>query len=72
MFKVNIRVFPKNRRASFSSREIVLTTANPKVEDLFKACSDLSIEDYIVSRGTSFIKASDSLIHGETLNIMPK
>jgi hypothetical protein len=72
MFKVYIRVFPKNRRASFTSREIALTNTTPKVEDLFKACGDLSIDDYIVSRGTSFIKASDSLIHGETLNIMPK
>jgi hypothetical protein len=72
MFKVTIRVFPKNRRASFSSREVQLNSPTPTVEDLFKTTSDLSIEDYIISRGTSFLKPNDILINGETLNIMPK
>lgn len=72
MFKVTIRVFPKNRRASFSSREVQINSPNPTVEDLFKTTSDLSIEDYIISRGTSFIGLKEGLINGETLNIMPK
>jgi len=72
MFKITIRIFPKNRRASFSSREVHIDMEKPTVLDLFKHCSDLSIDDYIISRGITFIKPNDSLINGETLNIMPK
>jgi hypothetical protein len=72
MYKIIVRIFPKNRRASFSSKEIAIDSKSPTVLDLFNSLNDLAIGDYFVSRGTTIISPSDQLVNGETLNIMPK
>ena len=72
MYKIIVRIFPKNRRASFSSKEIAIDSKCPTVLDLFNSLNDLSIGDYFVSRGTTIIGPSEQLVNGETLNIMPK
>ncbi len=70
-FKICLRVFPVNRRASFASRELTFNINNPTVSDIGKYYSDIDITKYKVSRGTSFISNDTVLVRNETLNLIP-
>jgi len=68
--KIIIRVFPKTRRGSFTSEELILDLDNPTVNDIFLKRTDLV--NYNVARGTTYIKSTDYLINGEILNLIPQ
>ena len=68
--KIIIRVFPKTRRGSFISEELILDLENPTVNDIFLKRTDLV--NYNVARGTTYIKSTDYLINGEILNLIPQ
>ncbi len=68
--RVIIRIFPTNRRGSFSSREVIVNTIRPQIKDIFELCKDLDIRSK-VARGTFYLTLNDDLIDGEFLNIIP-
>lgn len=71
MFYITVRIFPANRRASFSSRELSFESNSPTVADIYKLLTDLDKSKYRVSRGVSFLNDSDLLVRNEILNILP-
>ncbi len=71
MFYITVRIFPANRRASFSSRELSFESNSPTVSDMYKLLTDLDKSKYRVSRGVSFLNDSDLLVRNEILNILP-
>lgn len=69
--KITIRVFPINRRGSFTSTEVTIDKANPKVKDIFDfACKELK-DKCKVARGINYLDMNDALISGDFLNIIP-
>ena len=69
--KITIRVFPINRRASFTSIEVNIDKSNPTVKNIFDfACKELKGKCK-VARGISYLDMNDELISGEFLNIIP-
>jgi hypothetical protein len=69
--KVTIRIFPVNRRGSFSSIEVTISNSKPKVKDIFDfACSELKGKSKI-ARGTIYLDMNDDLVDGDCLNIIP-
>ena len=69
--KITIRVFPINRRASFTSIEVNIDKNNPKVKDIFDfACKELKGKCK-VARGISYLDMDDDIVSGEFLNIIP-
>ena len=68
--KIILRIFPGNRRGSFSSKEINIEKVNPTVKDIFDVCNDIDRKSS-VSRGITYLKEHEKLIEGEILNIIP-
>uniref|UniRef100_A0A6C0DJV7 Ubiquitin-like domain-containing protein n=1 Tax=viral metagenome TaxID=1070528 RepID=A0A6C0DJV7_9ZZZZ len=69
--KVTIRIFPINRRGSFTSIEVTISIVNPKVKDIFDfACSELKGKCK-VAKGTTYLDMNEPLINGDCLNIIP-
>jgi hypothetical protein len=68
--KIILRIFPANRRGSFSSREIIVAKSIPTVNDIFELCKDLD-KNSRVARGITYLKNDDKLEEGEVLNIIP-
>jgi hypothetical protein len=69
--KITLRIFPINRRASFTSVEVTIDKSYPKVKDIFEfACSELK-DKCKVARGTTYLTYNDDIVNGDALNIIP-
>jgi hypothetical protein len=73
MFYVNIRLFPRNRRGSFSSFLINFSQEDKNDVYTLKKIISNKYEDYKndikVSRITTFLNDDEKIVLGETLNI---
>ena len=72
--KILIRHFPstkEGRRASFTSKEIIINVNCPTVKSLFEQYKEIDISTHKVARGISYLKLEDSLVEGDILNIIP-
>jgi len=70
MFSITIRMFPKERRGSFSSLQISIDKKEDvKVSDLLIQKPEL--KDYKLCRGTTFLVPSSTLVKDETINAIP-
>ena len=72
--KISIRHFPSSkegRRASFISKEIIITVKNPTVNDLFKSYTEISPSTHKVARGITYLVLEEPLFEGDILNIIP-
>lgn len=65
-----VRIFPKQKRASFVSQHISIEGNQITVEKLLQHLQ-LSNSEYKCCRGVEFLSLSSLLVHNETLNLVP-
>lgn len=71
MSQITVRIFPINKRASFSSKVITINKQDPTIEDLIKQEPQISFGTHKFCRGTEFLKLDSKLQNLETINIIP-
>ena len=70
VFKVTIRLFPKDRRASFISKEVIFQNITaPTVKHLIE---QEGLEQSKIALGVSFVSNETLLTKGEAYNIFPQ
>lgn len=71
MITITLKIFPLNRRASFSSVEVQLNDEYPTVKDIYKACVDIKHTTHKIARGISFLNMDDPIKNKDNLNVIP-
>jgi hypothetical protein len=71
MIQITIRIFPLNKRASFSSKTVEINKENPTLKDLIIIEKSVQFETHKFCRGTEFLKIDSMIFDKEVINIIP-
>ena len=69
---ITLRIFPQNRRASFSSKVITIHSEYPTLKDVIQQCSELNFENFSFAKGITFMKLDEPVLNNDTINVFYK
>jgi hypothetical protein len=70
-FFITLRIFPANRRASFSSVQLEMDEGEACLKDIFKYTTQVTLSTHKFARGIVFLAEDAPLFRGETINCIP-